>query len=412
LLRASALRPWSMTVSKCFAVSDYLYDQHTASIILKKNNTGNDWYVKQCYRQLNDPTTYRPIRSSVEVEADMKSKNDAMIKTLEKLNIKFNLNWHPFRTHTTWMMKFIRHASSQDRMIPNFYIIPKIHKPVVFGRPIVAGHSFHTNPWLSLLCHWLQSVAGKLTTVLKDSITLIRDLETNRFNNRQRPTLVTADVTSLYPFLQIPQVIEHTMPATRRHYKHDWPQNMFVLIEKINALILQITGLAMDTPSAPTLANIALAIVDNNFVINHRNILFFKRYVDDIFCVVQANPEDSNALMSRIYTDMQLKVPCNTSVNSRGNSTSTPTRKKLNLYGYMPFRSPHSIHKKRGFITEELLRYIATNTDEDKFKQLRICFTFGYLPEDIPTRSCSQFSQERDTRNAPTDYEKNMNPNR
>ncbi|CAM9355208.1 unnamed protein product [Sphacelaria rigidula] len=253
----------------------------------------------------------------------MKSKNDAMIKTLEKPNIKFNLNWHSFRTQTTWMMKFIRHASSQDMMIPNVYIIPQIHKPVVVGRLTVAGHSFHTTPWSSLLCHWLQPVAEKFTTVLKDRILLIRDLDTKRLNDQQRLTLVTADVTSLYPSLQIPQVIEHTISATRRHNKDDWPEDMFVLNEKMLRHVLdngytqfdgkhflQIAGLAMGTPSAPTLANITLATVDFNFVTNHNNILFFKRYIDDMFCVVRANPEESNTLISRIYTDMQLKVKC------------------------------------------------------------------------------------------------------
>ncbi|CAM9453661.1 unnamed protein product, partial [Sphacelaria rigidula] len=206
---------------------------------------------------------------------------------------------------------------------------------------------------------------------------------------------------------------------------------MFVLIEKMLGHVLdngytqfdgehflQITGSAMGTPSAPTLANITLAMVDDNFVTNHRNILFFKRYIDDIFYVVQANPKDSDALIiSRIYTDMQLKVTCNTAVNSvefldivihkgarwlkEGKFDLYTHQKKLNLYGYMPFRSAHPIHTKRGSITGELLRYIATNTDEHKFKQLRQKNTFGYVPEDIPTRSCSQFSQEQDTRNAP-----------
>ena len=44
--------------------------------------TSKDWYVNECYRQLNDPTTYRAILSTEEVEADIVSRNDTMIKPL------------------------------------------------------------------------------------------------------------------------------------------------------------------------------------------------------------------------------------------------------------------------------------------------------------------------------------------
>ncbi|CAM9985908.1 unnamed protein product, partial [Sphacelaria rigidula] len=97
---------------------------------------------------------------------------------------------------------------------------------------------------------------------------------------------------------------------------------------------------------------------------------------------------------------MQLKVTCNTSVNSvefldivihkgtrwltEGKFDLCTHQKKLNLYGYMPFRSAHPIHTKRGFITGELLRYIATNTDERKFKQLRKRFYFRLLARGYP----------------------------
>ena len=83
---------------------------------------------------------------------------------------------------------------------------------------------------------------------------------------------------------------------------------------------------------------------------------------------------------------MQLKVTCDTSASSvefldivihKGTRWLTEGRfdlytyqKKLNLYGYMPYRSAHPIHRKRGFITGELLRYVATNTDKDSFNQI------------------------------------------
>ena len=69
---------------------------------------------------------------------------------------------------------------------------------------------------------------------------------------------------------------------------------------------LQIAGLGMGTPGAPILVNITLAIVDNNFVAEFKNVIFLKRCIDGIFCVIHATPEESNTLVSRIYT-----TPCN-----------------------------------------------------------------------------------------------------
>ena len=79
---------------------------------------------------------------------------------------------------------------------------------------------------------------------------------------------------------------------------------MLVLIEKMLRHVLenghtqfdgkhslQIAGLGMGIPGAPILVNITLAI-DNNFVAELKNVLFFKRCIADIFVLFKQHPRN------------------------------------------------------------------------------------------------------------------------
>ena len=49
----------------------------------------------------------------------------------------------------------------------------------------------------------------------------------------------------------------------------------------------QIDGVAMGSPLAPALANLFMGSQESNWLANNegKNVLFYRRYVDDIFCV-------------------------------------------------------------------------------------------------------------------------------
>ncbi|CAM9127348.1 unnamed protein product, partial [Choristocarpus tenellus] len=52
---------------------------------------------------------------------------------------------------------------------------------------------------------------------------------------------------------------------------------------------------------------------------------------------------------------------------------------------YIPFRSSHPMHSKRGYITGELLRYVSTCSDKESYPEVRNKFYFklrarGYPP--------------------------------
>ena len=63
-----------------------------------------------------------------------------------------------------------------------FYVIPKIHKTPMVGRPIAASHSYITRP-ISIFVDELVKPKIRMPTVLRDSSELIRLLENAVLSN-------------------------------------------------------------------------------------------------------------------------------------------------------------------------------------------------------------------------------------
>ncbi|CAN0214154.1 unnamed protein product, partial [Discosporangium mesarthrocarpum] len=147
-------------------------------------------------------------------------------------------------------------------------------------------------PVSQVIAYFLQRILPSKPTILKDSRSLIHRLESTTFNTQQL-TLVAADVTALYPSLDIKTVIWRTMSAERMASPHVPPflvkflqyvlQNNYVRFDA--DIFQQIFGLTMGTPAAPDLANITLAEIEASIVSNMEPLLLFVRYIDD-FCSI------------------------------------------------------------------------------------------------------------------------------
>ena len=81
--------------------------------------------------------------------------------------------------------------------LAKFYVIPKIHKNPIVGRPIAASHSYIARP-LSIFIDELIKPKIHVPMVLRDSSKLIQLLE-NTVLPESNCFLVMADVVSLYP---------------------------------------------------------------------------------------------------------------------------------------------------------------------------------------------------------------------
>ena len=61
----------------------------------------------------------------------------------------------------------------------------------------------------------------------------------------------------------------------------------------------QIDGVAMGSPLAPALANLFLGYYENIWLNSEegKKVILFKRYVDDIFCIMENENEANNFLL-------------------------------------------------------------------------------------------------------------------
>jgi hypothetical protein len=263
-------RNMSADVSK--ALSDLIKDPN---IIVKPSdkNLGlvlmsKDWYVSECLLQLADSTTYSEI-TNVPFE-------DLLRELRETIGFYLPDDFSG--------KKFLL---SHGGSLPRFYIIPKIHKDPVVGRPIIAspGYLFHNAS--IYVADELLRIAQQYKSVLKDSLSLIPLVE--NFPLPADVILFTGDITSLYTNISVPHFLEIIEPILPQFC--DYPDAIFSFLNMIlrnnyfefnSKYYLQISGIAMGTPAAVSIANIFMAEFEKD-LIKSPHLLFYRRFIDDVF---------------------------------------------------------------------------------------------------------------------------------
>ena len=203
-------------------------------------------------------------------------------------------------------LKYLSHFDdlSESLLPARFYIIPKIHKNPMMGRPITASCSYITRPISVLVDEYLKSVLS-LPTVLRDSSELIVDLD-----GKELPPhciMFTADVVSRYPSINIKRAIPAIDTLLREHKAQETLllttllrlvlENNFVKCDFSTQIFLQLLGLAMGTPLAVTVANALMCFIERHLMQSYREkgyLLYFKRFIDDIIGIWNGNFESLN----------------------------------------------------------------------------------------------------------------------
>lgn len=152
-----------------------------------------DWVKHETLRHLHDELSYAKVTLE-----DWYDHRDNVIKSREQL----------MSTYCQFIVPNVaRFLRSYDHFVTpaKFYVIPKIHKTPMVGRPIAASHSYITRP-ISIFVDELIKPKIRMPTVLKDSSELIRLLEYTDLP-KSNCFLVTADVVSLYPNVDIKKTL-------------------------------------------------------------------------------------------------------------------------------------------------------------------------------------------------------------
>ena len=154
-----------------------------------------DWMKTETLKHLNDPTSYDRI-----TQEEWSHRRCKVIENRERL---MNTYKRVLPSNTVKFLRSFDNTPSSTKPA-KFYVIPKIYKTPMASRPIAASHSYITRP-ISIYVDEIVKPNISMPTVLRDSKELIQILESIKIT--PDCLLVTADVKSLYPNINIKKAI-------------------------------------------------------------------------------------------------------------------------------------------------------------------------------------------------------------
>jgi len=285
--------------------------------------------------------------------------------------------------------------------IPHFYIIWKILKNPIVGRPICAGYNWILTPASIFVDHFLKEFYSKFENILTDSLSLVKILGISKFDKES--FLFTIDFKSLYTNISVTDAME-LMKRLFFKYQNMIP-NAQLILELMDIVLkgavmkfqekffMQILGIVMGTNLAPILANIYMAMLEEELQIIciRKNITWpkmFKRFIDDGFGVINCNKkqfsrwvEEFNNLRENVFIDkwvfgnqvafMDLYIYKGKEFHINGKLSIKVYQKPENKYMYIPYKSAHPRHTIKNYILGELKRYVRIKTEELNFLKMK-----------------------------------------
>ncbi|CAI6012084.1 unnamed protein product [Closterium sp. NIES-65] len=288
-----------------------------------------------------------------------------------------------------------------------FYLLPKLHKTPVAGRPICSSTLWVFEHASAVLDHYLRPLLRFSPSHLPDSLALLHQLEDLRVP--AEALFLTYDVESLYPSIPIDagiSCIERWLLRWAAQERisggvADTLVQLLGLVMRQNHLEFggrfwrQVRGTAMGTPVAVIYAVLFMAWLDERLLETEpelsQHVLLHRRFIDDGVVVWTGTRErllewvgafggleQTIRLTHEISTSQFTLLDITFSKGELWQTTAildtTTFQKPLNVYQYFPFSSAHPSHCKRGFILGELQRYILRESSSRGFRSIRSAF--------------------------------------
>ena len=256
------------------------------SITIKKADKGSgviitdtDRYIKEGLRQLHDTSVYKPL------PVDPTPEFEQSLKGLVKRALENG-------TITESMSDF---ALPRESKLARFYLLPKVHKPGVPGRPVVSSSGSLTEKVSGVVDHFLKPYLPAVTSYLKDTSDFLQKVRS--FGTLPEGTLlVTLDVVGLYP--SIPHkdgisalsafLLKQGLPESTVRDICDLAY--FVLSKNVfefnSQIYQQVSGTAIGTKMAPSYAIIFMHMLESQALAASPFRPFaWLRFIDDVFAI-------------------------------------------------------------------------------------------------------------------------------
>ena len=187
--------------------------------------------------------------------------------------------------------------------------MPKIHKADVPGRPIISGCNGPTARLSEYADHFLKPLMNHIKSYVKDSMIFLRRIFSLNDKLPDNTILLTIDVKSLCTNIPNDEGIKASMEVLEKHNTQNYG-DINVIRQTLKLILnnnyfefngkyyLQTHGTAMGTPVAPSYANLFMAALEEQLLLNAPNGLIpfeWIRFIDDIFAIW---PHGTNSLMT------------------------------------------------------------------------------------------------------------------
>ena len=377
-------------------------DKNMGVVVMKTSE-----YIMHGLKQLQDSKTYKSCDN-----INYPELWDTLELILAKRNFLFTLNQVGDFIYSPTAAYLLQLKDSPYLKLGLFYMLMKVHKPVLAGRPIVSSINTVTYHASKYIDHKLQPIYKSIYSYLKSSQDLLVDLDLDRYKFSEDVVILCADIDSLYPNIPITQGLkmmresidyalkcETNTPSTFQLYNDNEVDLLMDLMKFVlennyfsfgNLQYQQIEGTAMGTPAAVVFACLFLDSHErqvSQLVLQKFGIypLFYKRYIDDIFAIFSSRHEaktfikyfcnnkqlptikcSSRTISSTEGIFLDLRIFKGKRFQEEGKFDTTIYQKPQNKYLYLP---PNSFHPKAVFpsyILSELNRYrLVCNNDDD-----------------------------------------------
>ena len=325
-----------------------------------------DWYVAEGNRQMRAGNYEQTRDFSM---AAMLSKFDTFIAAHGQ-SISY--------TEARWLGH--QRLTGQFRLAV-FYMLPKLHKTPIKGRPIVASRAWVFTPLSQWLAYHLNEVLETCDTVLSSTASIITKLRSFASPLDGDVYLVTADASDMYNNIPVDQAI---LAVGSLLLRRNWPQQLVAAVKAGLELVLknnfftfngntyrQTAGIAMGTPCAPPLAQLFVATLEETLraSLGQQWPALYVRYIDDGFAIVKGHRDQLDTFMAEVQA-MHPNLRWTFTVSQKavafldltiwlgrdGRLGYSVHSKALNAFQYIPPFSFHAPSVARGWILTELFR--------------------------------------------------------
>ena len=361
-----------------------------------------EWIYEQACQLFDDADNYTSL--TVPEAVGFLSLMANAIRELCEIHLQDYEQLSTFLSHCIPDASGVSEWTNWKDYVPEAYAIPKIHKNPWKGRPICPGHSLPQNPASKVLAKTIRPYIEQCPWVIKGSKDFVKKLTDVKIPQGRKAYIVSADVVAFYPSVDTKKLreilnifAEKTIipdEMARGNHSPEWAERRLdyynrlfevALAEPVmtfnERIVCQTKGLPMGAAGSPDAANIFGIWFEFEWiekVTGNDDILFYGRYLDDIYNIVLAEgPDEALEMLSFISLgDVKLLwEPPSDQANFLDLSTRIqgdrifhePFVKAMSHRERIPWSSAHPLDVKKGTFSSEISRLATLCSDHTTY---------------------------------------------